>query len=111
MLISMFLKANVQRLGSYQKLSRVNSLIVPSGVTSLLMPRSSLTTHRGDTHMLLGNTSSELRCYEEGYTSGVWLESESILIKLPKVSEVATNHWVFLRCDWLPNSIWFYYQS
>ena len=28
--------------------------------------------------------------------SGVWLEYESILWKLPRVSEVATNHWVFL---------------
>ena len=24
---------------------------------------------------------------------------------------VATNHWVFLRCDWSPISSWFYYQS
>ena len=32
-------------------------------------------------------------------TSGVWLEYESILRKLPRVSEIATNHWVFLRCD------------
>ena len=29
-------------------------------------------------------------------TSGVWLEYESILWKLPRVSEVATNHWIFL---------------
>ena len=29
---------------------------------------------------------------EEGYTFGVWLEMESILMGLPKVSEVATNH-------------------
>ena len=32
-------------------------------------------------------------------TSGVWLEYESILRKLPRVSEIATNHWIFLRCD------------
>ena len=37
---------------------------------------------------------------EEGYTSGVWLENESILIGLPKVSEVITNHWVFSKV-WL----------
>ena len=37
----------------------------------------------------------ELECYEEGYTSSVWLENELILRELPKVSEVATNHWVF----------------
>ena len=44
-------------------------------------------------------------------TLGVWLESESILKKLPRVSEVVTNHWVFLRCDWSPDFIWFYYWS
>ena len=44
-------------------------------------------------------------------TLGMWLEYESILRKLPMVSEVAINHWVFLRCDWSPNSIWFYYRS
>ena len=44
-------------------------------------------------------------------TLGVWLESESILKKLPRVSEVVTNHWVFLRCYWSPDFIWFYYWS
>ena len=44
-------------------------------------------------------------------TLGVWLEYESILRKLPRVSEVTTNHLVFLRCDWSLDSIWFYYQS
>ena len=44
-------------------------------------------------------------------TLGVWLEYESILRKLPRVSEVTTNHWVFVRCDWLPDSIRFYYRS
>ena len=34
--------------------------------------------------------------YEECHTSGMWLEYESILRKLPRVSEVTTNHWVFL---------------
>ena len=34
-----------------------------------------------------------------------------ILRDLPKVSEVTTNHWVFLRCDWSPVSSWFYYRS
>jgi len=33
-----------------------------------------------------------------------------ILRESPKVSETATNHWVFLRCDWslviFPNLIW-----
>ena len=38
--ISMFLKANVQRLGSYQKLYRLNSLRIPSGVASLSTPAS-----------------------------------------------------------------------
>ena len=46
---------------------------------------------------------------EEGCTFGVRLENESILMDLPKVSEVATNHWIFLRCDWSSDSIWFYY--
>ena len=44
-------------------------------------------------------------------TSGVWLESELILRKLPRVSEVVTNHWVFLRGDWSSNSSRFYYRS
>ena len=30
---------------------------------------------------------------------------------LPKVSGVATNHWVFLRCDWSSVSSWFFYWS
>ena len=30
----------------------------------------------------------------------VWQESWPNFKGLPKVSEVATNHWVFLRCDW-----------
>ena len=37
---------------------------------------------------------------EEGYTSSVWLENESILIEIPKVSEVATIHWIFSKV-WL----------
>ena len=48
--ISMFLKANVQRLWFYQKLYRINSLSVPSGVASLSTPRSYLTTYRGNAH-------------------------------------------------------------
>ena len=43
--------------------------------------------------------------------SEVWQESWPNFRWLPKVSEVATNHWVFLRCDWSPISSWFYYQS
>ena len=30
----------------------------------------------------------------------VWQESWPIFKGLPKVGEVATNHWVFLRYDW-----------
>ena len=41
----------------------------------------------------------------------VWQESWPNFRWLPKVSEVATNHWVFLRCDLSPISNWFYYQS
>ena len=41
----------------------------------------------------------------------VWQESCPNFRWLPKVSEVATNHWVFLRYDWSPISSWFYYQS
>ena len=41
----------------------------------------------------------------------LWQESRQNFKGLPKVSGVATNHWVFLRCDWSPISIWFYYQS
>ena len=32
----------------------------------------------------------------------LWQESGPNFKGLPKVSEVATNYWVFLRCDWLP---------
>ena len=32
----------------------------------------------------------------------VWQESWPNFKRLPKVSEIATNHWVFLRCDWSP---------
>ena len=71
----------------------------------MLMPLSSSTTHHGDTNTRLKRKSSKLGCYEEGYTSGVWLENESILIELLKVSEVATNHWVFSKV-WLV--IWLY---
>ena len=41
----------------------------------------------------------------------VWQESWPNFRWLPKVGEVATNHRVFLRCDWSPVSSWFYYQS
>ena len=34
----------------------------------------------------------------------VWQESWPNFKGLPKVSEVATNHWVFLRYDWSPVS-------
>ena len=34
----------------------------------------------------------------------VWQESWPNFKGLPKVSEVATNYWVFLRCDWSPFS-------
>ena len=34
----------------------------------------------------------------------VWQESWPNFKGLPKVSEVTTNHWVLLRCDWSPVS-------
>ena len=34
----------------------------------------------------------------------LWQESKPNFKGLPKVSRVATNHWVFLRCDWSPVS-------
>ena len=34
----------------------------------------------------------------------LWQESRPNFKGLPKVSRVATNHWVFLRCDWSPVS-------
>ena len=37
---------------------------------------------------------------EESSTSSVWLENESILIELLRVSEFATNIWVFSKV-WL----------
>ena len=33
-----------------------------------------------------------------GIMTGIWPNFKG----LPKVSGVATNHWVFLRCDWSP---------
>ena len=49
---------------------------------------------------------------EEGRsTFGIMQESGPNFKGLPKVSGVATNHWVFLRCDWSPVSSWFYYRS
>ena len=42
---------------------------------------------------------------EEGRSTLVlWQESGPNFKGLPKVSGVATNHWVFLRCDWSPIS-------
>ena len=41
----------------------------------------------------------------------IWQESRPNFKGLPKVSGVATDHWVFLRCDWSPVSSWFYYRS
>ena len=46
-----------------------------------------------------------------GLPLALWQESRPNFKGLPKVSRVATNHWVFLRCDWSPVSSWFYYQS
>ena len=71
----------------------------PQTIEALSMPSSGLTTHCGDAYVL-EHTSSELECCEKGYTYSVWLENESILMKLPKVSEVATNHWIFSKV-WL----------
>ena len=70
------------------------------------MPSGCSTTYCSDAHAPLKMhtqgvyAGSELGCSEEGYTFGVWLENESILIELPKVSEIATNHWVFSKV-WL----------
>ena len=41
----------------------------------------------------------------------VWQESWPNFRWLPKISEIATNHWVFLRGDWSLVFCWFYYQS
>ena len=61
-----------------------------------------------DTSQLLDHPSQWRSMHpnvEVCHTSSVWLESESILRKLPRVSEVATNHWVFSKL-WLVT--WFY---
>ena len=39
-----------------------------------------------------------------GLPLALWQESGPLFKGLPKVSGVATNHWVFLRCDWPPIS-------
>ena len=65
----------------------LKSLSVPSGVTNLSMPRDCSTTH-------LVMLVCFLFCVRNDdmkvcRTLGVWLECESILRKLPRVSEVA----------------------
>ena len=50
---------------------------------------------------------SELRVLSlsvEESRSALWQESRLNFKGLPKVSGVATNHWVFLRCDYSPVS-------
>ena len=42
-----------------------------------------------------------------GGMTGIWAKFKGF----PKVNGVTTNHWGFLRCNWLPVSSWFYYQS
>ena len=100
--ISMFLKANVQRLGSYKKTLKAKLSKCPQW-SHWSVDASQLLDHslRWRSHTSV----------EGCRTSGVWLEYESILSKLLRVSEVATNHWVFLRCNWSPDSIWLYYRS
>ena len=39
-----------------------------------------------------------------GLPLALWQESGPNFKGLPKVSGVATNHWVFLMCDWSPAS-------
>ena len=65
------------------------------------MPRSDLTTHRGGARAD-GFLQEPLRVLvsRRVITFGVWLESESIFKELPRVGEVATNHWVFSKV-WL----------
>ena len=88
-------------------------LINDSVLCHLPTPHDCSTTHRGDARApFISSWPQRKRWYMEVcHTLGVRLEYESILRKLPKVSEVATNQWVFLRCDRSPNSIWFYYWS
>ena len=62
----------------------------------------------GDACTYKARSSSAL---EEDCTFGVWLEYESILRKLPRVSESPPILGFFLKCDWSPDSIWFYYRS
>ena len=88
-------------------------LINDNVLCHLPIPHDCSTTHRGDARApFISSWPQCKRWYMEVcHTLGVRLEYELILRKLPKVSEVATNHWVFLRCDRSPNSIWFYYRS
>ena len=39
-----------------------------------------------------------------GLPLALWQGSRPNFKGLPRVSEVATNHWVFLSCDWSPVS-------
>ena len=75
-----------------------SELVGENEVSSWLsMPRGCSTIHHYDAHapFICPGLGARDDGMEVCRTSGVWLEYESIIWKLPRVSEVATNHWVF----------------
>ena len=42
--------------------------------------------------------------HQVGLPLALWQDSGPKFKRIPKVNEVSTNHWVFLRCDWSPIS-------
>ena len=62
------------------------------------MPCNGSTTHHSDAlRALEAYRLGSSGAMKEGYTSGLWLENESIIMEVPMVSEVATNHWLFSK--------------
>ena len=59
-------------------------------------------SHKASSALSLSLSLSRWR--KVGLPLALWQESRPNFKGLPKVSGVATNHWVFLRCDWSPIS-------
>ena len=124
--VSMFLKANVQRLWFYKKFKRLNShrslvelpvcrlpasigvencycraIVRPPAMATLLHARGPLKAPLDWCGSREASGALSLSVEEGiGLPLAVWQESWLNFKGLPKVSEVATNHWVFLRSDW-----------
>ena len=65
----------------------------------------------GSSHLLKGKGLSAVKEAEKRVTFGVWLKYVDFNLLLPKVVKSPLIIEFFLRCDWSPDFIWFYYQS